>query len=115
MDIEDYEALLAANGKPFDLVVSNPPYIPTDDIATLDANVLSEPETALDGGEDGLKFYREITKYLPVILSPEGVVCYEVGIGQAQDVSDILKSVGYSVAVLRDIHGIDRVVLGKKS
>lgn len=114
LDIEDYEQLVAANGRPFDLVVSNPPYIPTDDIALLDANVLSEPETALDGGEDGLRFYKEITKYLPLILSPDGVVCYEVGIGQAADVSEILKSAGFSVAVLRDNHGIDRVVLGKK-
>lgn len=114
LDTEDYEALVTANGKQFDLVVSNPPYIPTDDIPGLDANVLSEPETALDGGEDGLKFYREITRNLPVILSPEGVICYEVGIGQAYDVSAILKSAGYSVAVLKDNHGIDRVVLGKK-
>ncbi len=114
LDIEDYEDLVTANGKQFDLVVSNPPYIPTDDIASLDANVLSEPETALDGGEDGLRFYREITKYLPLILTPEGVICYEVGIGQAQDVSEILKAAGFSVAVLRDNHGIDRVVLGKK-
>lgn len=114
LDESDYEDLVTANGKQFDLVVSNPPYIPTDDIASLDANVLSEPETALDGGEDGLRFYREITKNLPVILSPEGVICYEVGIGQAQDVSEILKASGFSVAVLRDNHGIDRVVLGKK-
>ena len=114
LDTEDYEALVNANGKQFDLVVSNPPYIPTDDISGLDANVLSEPETALDGGEDGLRFYREITKNLPIILSPEGVICYEVGIGQAHDVSEILKSAGFSVAVLRDLHGIDRVVLGKK-
>ncbi|MBR4852356.1 MAG: peptide chain release factor N(5)-glutamine methyltransferase, partial [Clostridia bacterium] len=90
-------------------------YIPTDDISSLDAIVLSEPETALDGGEDGLRFYREITGHLPIILSPEGVICYEVGIGQAEDVSAILKAAGFSVAVLRDLHGIDRVVLGKKS
>ena len=97
-----------------DLILSNPPYIESAEIPLLQKEVLREPSMALDGGEDGLRFYREITKYLPLILTPEGVICYEVGIGQAQDVSEILKAAGFSVAVLRDNHGIDRVVLGKK-
>ncbi len=114
LDISDYTELEEANGGPVDLVVSNPPYIPTDDIQMLDTNVLAEPETALDGGPDGLRFYREIIKYLPIILAPDGAVCFEVGIGQSGDVSDMLSAMGFAVAVLKDLHGIERVVLGKR-
>mgnify|MGYP001212217781 FL=1 len=114
LDEEDYLSLFEQSGKKFDLIVSNPPYIPTEQIPMLDPQVQFEPETALDGGEDGLKFYREIIRNAPIILKDNGTIIFEVGINQAKPVSMMLELNGYSVAVLKDYGKIDRVVLGKK-
>ena len=103
-------------GKKFDIIVSNPPYIPRKDIATLHTQVKDyEPYNALEGGEDGLDFYREITKQSSVYLKENGILAYEVGHDQAIDVSRIMQEYGYSkIYTKKDIQGIDRVVIGFK-
>lgn len=97
----------------FDVVVSNPPYIETDVIPTLDRAVRDfDPILALDGGQDGLAAYRAIAAALPGLLRPHGVVVLEVGRGQAGTVSDLLALSGFGRrSVRRDLAGIERVVL----
>lgn len=114
LDDEEYAALAIKAGRQFDLLVSNPPYIPTDVIEMLSTEVHYEPETALDGGEDGLRYYRAITAYAPLLLKPDGYILFEIGYDQADDVCEILENAGYSTAVLKDYSKNDRVVLAKK-
>lgn len=97
----------------FDIIVSNPPYIETAQLKSLDRDVRDfEPLTALDGGGDGLDFYRYITSgWLPA-LKPGGKLVFEVGIGQSMAVAGILESAGFNVmGIARDLQGIDRAVL----
>lgn len=99
----------------FDLIVSNPPYIPSGEIQSLDRSVRDyEPIWALDGGEDGLRFYKAIIKYWKSILRPGGYLLFEVGEGQAKDVCDMLMAAGFSrTAARKDTQGIQRAVIGK--
>lgn len=99
-----------------DVIVSNPPYIKKADIDTLHTQVKDyEPYIALEGGEDGLDFYRAITEQSIKYLKTEGILAFEVGHDQAQDVSDILNQNGYSkIYTKKDLQGIDRVVIGFK-
>lgn len=99
----------------FDVIVSNPPYIPTGDLETLDHSVRDyEPHLALDGGEDGLDFYRVITQKWKTILRDKGWLIYEVGIGQAEEVENILLREGFwHVKSYPDTAGILRVVEGQ--
>ncbi|WP_448206041.1 peptide chain release factor N(5)-glutamine methyltransferase [Azospirillum sp. sgz302134] len=101
----------------FDVVVSNPPYIPSADIATLAPEVREhDPRRALDGGADGLDAYRAIAAQLPGLLKPGGVTALEVGQGQAQDVAGLLADAGLAVdGIFRDLGGIDRCVMGRRS
>jgi release factor glutamine methyltransferase len=101
-------------GKKFDAVISNPPYIPASVIPTLSPEVLFEPHRALDGGDDGLDFYRAITKNAKKALNDGGFILYEVGIGQAEDVAAIGAEYGYSAEIFPDLSGISRAVLLKK-
>ncbi|MGM9643443.1 MAG: peptide chain release factor N(5)-glutamine methyltransferase [Eubacteriales bacterium] len=103
-----------ANDK-FDAVISNPPYIPAHIIPTLAPEVLLEPHRALDGGADGLVFYRAITRKAVSALASGGFVLYEVGIGQAEDVAEIGRSLGFSAEIFKDLGGIDRAVLLRKN
>ena len=98
----------------FQCIVSNPPYIPWADIATLDTSVRDyEPHLALDGGEDGLDFYRSISEKWKAALAPGGRLYFEVGIGQADSVLRIMRSQGFGdIQVVKDHHGIPRVVFG---
>lgn len=98
----------------FDCIVSNPPYIPSGDIPGLDASVRDyEPHMALDGGADGLDFYRAICAHWRSVLHPGSRLCFEVGIGQADDVLRLMRSVGFGdLDILPDPAGIPRVVLG---
>ena len=100
----------------FDVLVCNPPYIPTGDLAALDTSVKDfEPLLALDGGEDGLDFYRGITELWQPALKPGGHLLYEVGIGQAEKVAWLLVKAGYeNIRITRDTGGIDRVVEGQR-
>lgn len=95
----------------FDAIISNPPYIPADVIPTLAPEVLLEPHRALDGGDDGLIFYRAITEKAKNALKTGGFVLYEVGIGQAENVALIGEKNGFSAEIYPDLSGISRAVL----
>ena len=98
----------------FDVIACNPPYIPTGDIDGLDPSVRDyEPRLALDGGDDGLDFYRDIAEKWRTALRLGGVLLFEVGIGQASDVEQILARCGYEdIETFQDTGGIWRVVKG---
>ncbi len=99
----------------FDMIVSNPPYIPSAVIGTLSDEVrLHEPRIALDGGEDGLSFYRRILRESPAHLRSEGLLLVEIGYEQAEAVQALFEQNGFSgIEVIRDLSGHDRVVLGR--
>ena len=103
-------------GEVLDIIVSNPPYIRKDVIPTLHTQVKDyEPYNALEGGDDGLDFYRSITEGSVKYLKKGGILAYEVGHDQAEDVSNIMKSYGYEkIYTKKDLPGIDRVVIGTK-
>lgn len=97
----------------FDVMVSNPPYIPTSDIEGLESQVRDyEPRRALDGGEDGLDFYRALARLGPRILKREGLWAVEVGYNQANSVAHILRAAGCyrDIYFVRDLSGYMRVV-----
>ena len=98
----------------FQCIVSNPPYIPHGDIDGLDSSVKDyEPHLALDGGDDGLDFYRTISEKWKTALAPGGRLYFEVGIGQADSVLRIMRTQGFGdIQVVKDLHGIPRVVFG---
>lgn len=100
----------------YDMLISNPPYIPTEDIGKLMEEVcFHDPVLALDGREDGLYFYRRITEQAGKYLKPGGWLMYEIGCEQGADVSAIMQREGFAeVAVKKDLAGLDRVVIGKK-
>ena len=98
----------------FRCLVSNPPYIPAGDIPGLDPSVRDfEPHMALDGGADGLDFYRSIAEKWRTVLTVGGRIFLEVGIGQADDVLRLLRAQGFGdLEITKDLHGIPRVVSG---
>ena len=101
-------------GMTFAAILSNPPYIPEADIATLAPEVrLKEPHTALSGGRDGLDFYRRLAKEAPAMLVPGGFMAFEVGIHQAEPVAALAKAnpLIARTEILPDYAGIDRVVV----
>lgn len=102
------------NGEQYEMIVSNPPYIRTDVINTLMPEVREhEPWMALDGREDGLYFYREITRRAGEYLTRGGMLFYEIGYDQAEDVCKIMESEGFrEIEVVKDFAGLDRVVYG---
>lgn len=97
----------------FDVVVSNPPYIPTIDIPTLAPEVAQhEPKLALDGGVDGLDCYREIMAALPNVLNEGGFAAFEIGMGQEEALAEIVAGHGFEVIEqVKDLAGITRVVI----
>lgn len=99
----------------FDIVVSNPPYIRSDVIGTLMSEVKDyEPLLALDGSEDGLKFYRIIADRAPEYLNNGGMLFLEIGYDQGAEVSALLSAAGFmDVEVIKDLSGLDRVVSGR--
>ncbi len=103
--------------KKFDIIVSNPPYIETKEIAKLSIEVKKyDPKLALDGGADGLEFYRRIVKEAPLHLEKEGQLIFEVGKGQAKAVRELLKDAGFiDTRVIKDYNNIERIVYGKYS
>lgn len=98
----------------FDIIVSNPPYIPTEIIRGLEPEVRDhEPMLALDGKEDGLYFYRKLAMESPGHLNPKGAIYLEIGYDQGPEVSTLLKEAGFSdIRVIKDAAGLDRVVCG---
>ena len=111
-DITFIQSDMFANleGEKFDVIVSNPPYIKSEDIKTLQKEVKDfEPILALDGGQDGYDFYRRIANEVKTYLNDNGVLLLECGEGQAQDIKDML--VGFkSVEIIKDYNQIDRIV-----
>lgn len=99
-------------GEKFGLIVSNPPYIPSGEIADLMPEVREhEPVTALDGDVDGLKFYRKIIAEAPEYLTEQGSLFFEIGCEQAEEVSMLLTERGFqNIRVVKDLAGLDRVV-----
>ena len=99
----------------FDLIVSNPPYIQSDEIPTLDRSVRDyEPMWALDGGKDGLRFYKGIIKHWKSLLRPQGLLIFEVGEGQADTVADMLMAAGFaSCSIHKDTRDVLRAVVGR--
>ena len=105
-DLRDYES-----AHMFDMIVSNPPYIPCGELPSLQTEVQHEPVIALDGGEDGLDFYRAIAGRHKSKLVPGGVLLLEIGAGQEKDVADILTASGFAdVSFHNDLNGIVRVL-----
>ena len=99
----------------YDIVVSNPPYIETDVIKTLDRNVNEyEPHLALDGGADGLDFYRRLAEIVPQILNDGGFAAFEVGHTQADAVAKMMEDAFTNIEMINDLAGIRRVVCARK-
>lgn len=100
----------------FDIIVSNPPYIKTDVIKTLDKEVQNEPILALDGGEDGLDIYRRIIKEAHKYLKCNGYLCLEIGYDQKEDVTKLIEKTNYyqDKYSKKDLAGNDRIIICKK-
>ena len=103
-------------GETFDMIVSNPPYIPPSEKETIQEEVKFDPEIALfTEDEKGLEFYQKITEYAPQILNKGGYLMYELGAGQSADVKKIMEDKGFTkIEIIKDLAGIDRVICGQK-
>lgn len=99
----------------YDLIVCNPPYIKTSDIKNLSNEVKNfDPFIALNGGSDGLIFYKKIISEASLRLTNGGKIFFEVGKGQAESVEKIFKKYGYSCKTIKDLSGIKRIIIGEK-
>lgn len=101
-------------GESFDIIVSNPPYIPPSEKENIQTEVKFDPEQALfTEDEKGLEFYEKITKDAPRILNKGGYLIFELGIGQSNDVKSIMEKNGFqNIEIIKDLAGIDRVIVG---
>ncbi|MGB1088863.1 MAG: peptide chain release factor N(5)-glutamine methyltransferase [Alphaproteobacteria bacterium] len=101
--------------EPFDIIVSNPPYIRTNIIATLDPEVQEhEPHLALDGGSDGLAAYKDILAGLPTLLPHGATIAFEIGFDQADEVQHLMEKAHITdISITRDFGGNDRVIMGR--
>ncbi len=111
---EDMEMALRQarqRGDLFDLIISNPPYIPAGQLSSLPLDVQKEPRRALDGGEDGLKFQRIIIKYSPCLLRPEACLMMEFGDGQAQTLLKLAQEEKkfINIEIIKDLAGRERI------
>lgn len=115
VSIKHGDLFKAVGRERFDLIVSNPPYISRADMAQLQKEVSFEPALALDGGLDGLDFYRRIAAEAPKHLCPGGCIYLEVGLGQAQSVKELLQASlpCQSSGVICDLNGVERIVWAK--
>lgn len=106
-----------SNVKPdesFDIIVSNPPYIPPSEKENIQKEVTFDPESALyTTDEKGLEFYEKITSGAPKILNKGGYLLFELGIGQSQEVKNFMKKDFENIEIIKDLAGIDRVICGK--
>lgn len=102
---------------PFDIIVSNPPYIPTGELPGLPREVQREPRLSLDGGPDGLRYMRRIAALLRDWLRHDGWVAVEIGDGQAEAVNALFQATGVCRAVerMRDLTGIERIVIAQRA
>ena len=101
-------------GRIFNAIVSNPPYIPSCELETLQAEVKKEPQIALDGGNDGLNFYRQIISDAKKFLVSGGLLAIEIGINQATSVKNLFEAANFvDVEIFKDLSGIERVIIGR--
>lgn len=113
-DVLNHESVNGFRNKRFDAIVSNPPYIKSEDLLTLQCEVQKEPQTALDGGKDGLLFYRAIVNLWLPLLKPGGIAAVEIGEDEAQAVADLFAEAGLEqISVYQDFNNLDRVVAGQ--
>ncbi|MDD3221958.1 MAG: peptide chain release factor N(5)-glutamine methyltransferase [Clostridia bacterium] len=100
----------------YDVIVSNPPYIPADVIETLMPEVRDyEPRMALEGADEGLEFYKKITQAAETYLKPSGWLFFEIGAEQGKAVSELMEKEGFKeIRTVRDLAGLDRVVYGRR-
>ncbi|MFW6022023.1 MAG: peptide chain release factor N(5)-glutamine methyltransferase [Halanaerobiaceae bacterium] len=103
--------LLKIDKKNVDIVISNPPYINSEDMKTLPMEVQKEPELALSGGKDGLEFYRKIIKQAPDVLKKSGLLALEIGYNQGDTVRELLIDGWDNIEVAKDYSGHERIVL----
>ena len=97
----------------FDIIYSNPPYIKSNEIENLQVEVRDhEPRLALDGGSDGLYFYRKIIKDAPIFLNSHGYLVFEIGYDEAEDISSIMRE-NFDLEIYKDLNNLDRVVVGR--
>lgn len=101
----------ALGEKKYSAIISNPPYIRTDVIETLEIEAKTEPRAALDGGADGLIFYREIVKNFKDNLENGGFFLFEIGFDQAEDLREIAKENGFDCQIFKDLGSCDRAAL----
>ena len=99
------------DGTRLDAILSNPPYIPSDTVPTLAPEVLREPPAALDGGRDGMAFYRAILQFYRHFLKPDGFFLFEIGYDEADAIRALAKASGVTCEIFRDLGGNDRVAL----
>ncbi|WP_409373530.1 peptide chain release factor N(5)-glutamine methyltransferase [Thermoanaerobacter thermocopriae] len=98
----------------FDFIVSNPPYIKKREIELLQEEVKKEPIVALDGGEDGLFFYKKIIREAPFYIKSGGKIGFEIGYSQKEEVTTLLEESGFKdVEIIKDLAGIDRVIIAE--
>jgi release factor glutamine methyltransferase len=116
LDIEFIRGDLCAQAGTQDMIISNPPYIATGDIAALQPEIQYEPRLALDGGKDGLDFYRRLSQKAPQHLKRGGLFIMEIGFGQCAEIKKILHdSVKWDVIeVINDYNNIERVIIAKR-
>jgi release factor glutamine methyltransferase len=113
--VKQYDVLTEPFKETVDMMVSNPPYIRSDVVEGLSEDVKKEPKMALDGGEDGLKFYRHIASEWKSVLKNGGYLIFEIGFDQETEVVGIMQKAGYQeVACIKDLGGNPRVVVGQK-
>ena len=113
VDLYQSDMFAKVQGK-FNVIVSNPPYIETEVLKTLDKEVVEhDPIIALDGGSDGLNFYREIANNIKNYLLDDGVLLLEIGYNQGESVSNLFKDIAKDIEVIKDYSGNDRVVIVK--
>ena len=115
VDLLHGEMFEPLNGMRFDVIVSNPPYIPAGEIDGLQPEVAKfEPRSALDGGADGLDFYREIARKAPGHMESGGLLALEIGAGQAPAVSELLRANGFRyIEILKDYSGHKRMMFSR--
>jgi len=117
VDVKFFQSDLFENvpNEGFDIIVSNPPYIASEEMKNLAPDVLREPHSALDGGDDGLDFYGAISESAFYYLKDGGIIVFEIGYDQAERVTDILKELKYkNIELIKDYSNNDRVLVAVK-
>ena len=110
LSVGDFEQLPSA-----DVIVSNPPYIRSEEIPTLQSEVLREPHMALDGGDDGLIFYRVLVNEWSKKLKSSGFMAFECGEDQAEDICNLFRKIYFDNEIINDYNNIQRIVIGRRN